>query len=380
MVDWESISREVVSLFTSLTDHPPMYIISLDWNLVCKDFNDEDGWTKWTCDGNNLHTPWEEYTASFLIFSESGLHQMFYHMDKRPEIKHLLELDELSKFKTIKSRHDRLDIQIKREKDFYIGKMEFLDSHKLRFSEEQWDYLSLRRHILLGKKLVLEEMKKLQAKQKPLKKMKVQTKVKTKAKTKSKAKVKPKSKPISVKVEKQPMIRSDLHKDRRKPEQILVDDYEESIENAKDDIKALKNRENRKLANNALEKMADAVTVIKRCDRDVHKQNERIKKLRQQLLFTKRQHMRKLAKKTKLEELDRKIEMVDRMNEKELLVKTQKVREFCGLREAILTIRTNEEKLSPNEVNLLIDKAYLGEMQKDDIEKMLKKLDHYSEE
>jgi hypothetical protein len=377
MVDWESISREVVSLFTSLTDHPPMYIISLDWNLVCKDFNDEDGWTKWTCDGANLHTPWEEYTASFLIFSESGLHQMFYHMDKRPEIKHLLELDEFSKFKTIKSRHDRLDIQIKREKDFYIGTMEFLDSHKLKFSEEQWDYLSLRRHILLGKKLVLEEMKKLQVKSKTPKKMKVHTKVKTKTKTKTK--IKPRSKPISVKVDKQPMIRSDIHKDRRKPEQILVDDYEESIENAKEDIKALKNRENRKLANNALEKMGDAVSVIKRCDRDVYRQNERIKKLRQQLLYTKRQPMRKLAKKTKLEELERKVEMVDRMNEKELLVKTQKVREFCGLREAILTIRTNEEKLSPNEVNLLIDKAYLGEMQKDDIEKMLKKLNHYEE-
>jgi hypothetical protein len=351
-----------------------MYIISLDWSMVCKDFEDEDGWTKWSCDGSSLYQPCEKNTAIFIIFSESGMHQMFYHMDKKPEIKHILDVDELSKFKIIKSRHDRLDIQIEREKDFYVGKMKFLDSHKMRFNDEKLDYLSLRREILTGKKLVLKEMERLKKKlhTMELKKMKVQTKTKTKTNMKQKHKI-----PGS---DKRPMVRSDIHKDVRKPEQIFVDDYKESIENAREDIKALKNRENRKAANNALERMTSVKVVINRCDHNVANHNERIKKLRQELLHIKRKPMRKLDKKTKLEELERKIEMIDRMNEKELLIKTQKVREFCGLREAILTIRTNEEKLSQKEVNLLIDNAYLSETVKDDMQKTLKKLEHYNDE
>jgi hypothetical protein len=153
-----------------------------------------------------------------------------------------------------------------------------------------------------------------------------------------------------------------------------VDDYQQSIKSAQDDIKALKSRDNRKLANNALEKMEEAVKIIKRCEKDVNDRNERIKKLRREKIQLKRKPMRKLDKITKLDELDRKIEMIDRMNEKELIIKTQKVTEFCGLREAILTIRTNEEKLSTQDINQLIDKALISDMQTEALEKALDKL------
>ncbi|WP_455391985.1 hypothetical protein [[Eubacterium] cellulosolvens] len=370
--DWDSISREVVSLFTSLTDQPPVYIICLDWNLICTEFTDEDGWTKWTNDGTNLSRPMEEKSASFVIFSKAGIHQMFYHLDKEPEVKHLLTAKELLKFKIIKVRHDKIDLQIEREKDFILGKMNFIDSHKLRFNSEQWDYLSLRRQIIIGKKLVLKFLEAQKAKQ--VRRIRVPRAMAAKAKP---AHVR--SRP-EIQTQTQAKVRSGAHKQPRKPMEILVDDYEDSMESAKKDISALKNRENRKLANSALEKMDNAKNVIKRCDRDVRKRNERIRKLRQEKLRLKKKPMRKLEKRSRLEELERKIEMIDRMNEKELSIKTQKVTEFCGLREAILTIRTNEEKLTPQDVNLLIDKAYLSEMQDEDIDKAIKKLKHYKNE
>jgi hypothetical protein len=365
--DWDSISREVVSLFTSLTDQPPVYTICLDWNLVSTDFNDVDGWTKWTNDGTNLSRPMEESSARFLIFSKSGIHQMFYYLDKEPEIKHLLSSKEISNFKTIRVRHDKIELQIEREKDFILGKMNFVDSYKLRFNSDQWDYLGLRRQIIIGKKLILKLLE--TSKKKSARGLKVKSGI---ASSRKPTEVK-----ADVRSQTRGKVRSGAHRQPRKPTEILVDDYEESIQNAKEDIAALKNRENRKLADNALNKMKNAEDIIKRCDKDVHSRNERIKKLRQQKMRIKKKPMRKLEKKAKLDELERKIEMIDRMNEKELNTKTQKVTEFCGLREAILTIRTNEEKLTPQDVNLLIDKAYLSEMQKDDMEKTLKKLKHY---
>ena len=370
--DWESISREVVSLFTSLTNHPPVYIICLDWNLVCSEFSDDEGWTKWTNEGDGLYQSMESKRSSFIIFSKKGLHQMFYYKDDEPEIKHLLTPSELSKFKTIKIRHDKIDLQIEREKDFVLGKMKFIESHKLRFNTDQWDYLQLRRNIIIGKKLVL----------KIIEESKIRTTRKTKVKARSKTKIKSSAskQPTSMVVQTQAKIRSNAHKSKKKPTEILVDDYEESIESAKQDIDALKSRENRKLANTALDEMEEAARIIKRCNKDVASRNERIRKLRTEKIRVSRKPARKMEKKTKLDELERKIEMIDRMNEKELMIKTQKVTEFCGLREAILTIRTNEEKLTPQDVNLLIDKAYLSEMQKEDMDSAMKKLKHYKEE
>jgi len=103
--------------------------------------------------------------------------------------------------------------------------------------------------------------------------------------------------------------------------------------------------------------METAAVIIKRSDRDVTKRNKRVKKLTHEKIQIKKKSLRKLVKKTKINELERKIEMIDRMNEKELAVKTQKVTEFCGLREAILTIMTNEEKLKAEDINLLIENA-----------------------
>ena len=107
--------------------------------------------------------------------------------------------------------------------------------------------------------------------------------------------------------------------------------------------------------------METAADIIKRSDRDVTKRNKRVKKLTHERIQIKNRSLRKLVKKTKINELERKIEMIDRMNEKELAVKTQKVTEFCGLREAILTIMTNEEKLKPEDINLLIENAMHSE-------------------
>jgi hypothetical protein len=384
--DWESISREVVSLFSSLTDRPPVYVICLNWKLVCKEFEDDAGWTKWTSDGVNLTQLMEEPSASFIIFSSLGMHQMFYYTDKKPEIKHLLEPKEMGKFKLIKSRHDRVEIQIEREKDFILGKMKFLETHKLNFDADHWDYIQLRQEILAGKKLVLNLISSARSAKAQKLKGKVPRKEKPKTAHKIRSGIKPKPKPIYEQIQEQIRVKMKIaptpsaRKKAPKPEEILVDDYKESIKSAEGDIKALKNRENRKLANNALDKMESAADVIKRCERDITSRNKRYIKLQQQKKKIRKTPMKKLEKQTKLNELERKVEMLNRMTEKELKIKTQMVTEFCGLREAILTIRTNEEKLSPKDVNLLIDKAMLSETQTEDIEKTQKKLNHYKDD
>jgi len=355
--DWDNISREVVSLFTALTDQSPIHMICLDWNLVCQEFEDEDGWTTWKNDGVNLTQVTEAESVSFIIFSRNGLHEMEYHLDKKPEIKHILETDELSKFKVIKSRHDKIELQIEREKDFIIGKMKFLDSYKFKFEPTQWDYLHLRRQIIVGTKLVTKLLKTT----KPVQQVQLKE---------SKSSVSTSHKSLEE-------IRTKFQVPIAKPPEIIGNDYEESIKNAEEDIKALKKPENRRLAQNALDKMEAASEVIKRCDLDVTQRNQRIKKLKHEKIQIKKMMLRKLEKKVKLDELERKIEMIDRMNEKELKIKTQKVSEFCGLREAILTIRTNEEKLKPKDINLLIDNAMLIETQTKTGEKMQKKRNHY---
>jgi hypothetical protein len=352
--NWDSISREVVSLFTTISDEEPIYMICLDWNLICKGFLNDKGWTKWTNDGANLSVDVEKKTVGFIIFSRAGVHEFTYHFNKKPEIEHIFDVEEMFKFKVIKSRSDKLDLRLTRHKNFILGEMKYLETHSLKFDSDQWDYITLRQKIIVGRKLVKRSMK--------IEKDTRQVKVKSPTKTDKKT------------VDDKIVVRSKRRKGIKKPIEIIVDDYNESIKSARSDINSLKNRENRKLANNALEKMEEAVEIIKRCEKDVNDRNDRIKKLRREKIQMKSKPMRKLDKHTRLEELDRKIEMIDRMNEKELIIKTQKVTEFCGLREAILTIRTNEEKLSTKEINQLIDKALISEMQTEALEKALEKL------
>ncbi len=355
--NWDSISREVVSLFTTITDEEPIYIICLNWNLVCKGFLNDKGWTKWTNDGTNLSMSVEENSIYFLIYSKLGLHEMIYHRNKKPEIEHLYDAKELPKFKIIKGRYNKIDLQLKREKNMLLGKMKYFETHSLKFEPDQWDYLGLRRKIIVGRKLV----KKFSDVAKDTRQVKVKA-------------PEPKDRKA---VHKKVVIHSKPKKPVKKPMEIIVDDYEASITSAQDDIKALKSRDNRKAANKALATMEEAYGIIRRCDKAVADRNERIKKLRRRQLELKRKPMRKLAKQSQHDELSRKIEMIDRMNEKELMIKTQKVTEFCGLREAILTIRTNEEKLKPGDVNQLIDGAVISELQSEAILKAQKKLDKY---
>ena len=352
--NWDSISREVVSLFTTITDEEPIYMICLDWNLVCKGFLNDKGWTKWTNDGSNLSMTVDKKSIGFLIFSKLGLHELLYHFNKKPEIEHLYDVNELPSFKIIRSKTNRLDLRLKRDKNFILGRMKYVETHSLKFNPDQWDYITLRQKIIVGRKLVKKHMK--------IDKDTRQVKVKAPTKIDRK------------KVDKKVVIKPKTRKPIKKPIEIIVDDYEQSIKSAQNDIKALQSRDNRKLATNALEKMEEAVKIIKRCEKDVSDRNERIKKLRREKIKLKGKPMRKLDKKTKLDELDRKIEMIDRMNEKELIIKTQKVTEFCGLREAILTIRTNEEQLSTQDINQLIDKALISDMQTEALGKALDKL------
>ncbi len=355
--NWDRLSREIVTLFTTITDEEPIYIICLNWNLVCKGFLNDKGWTKWTNDGTNLSMAVEDRSISVLIYSKLGLHEMTYHINKKPEIEHLYNAKELPKFKIIKGRHNKIDLQIQREKNMLLGKMKYFETHSLKFEPEQWDYLGLRRKIIVGRKLV----KKFSEIEKDTRQVKVKS-------------PEPKDRKA---VHKKVVIHSKPKKPLKEPMEIIVNDYEESINSARSDIKALKSRDNRKVANKALGRMEDAYVIIRRCDKDVAGRNERIKKLRRQHIQLKSKPMRKLSKQTQLNELVRKIEMIDRMNEKELMIKTQKVTEFCSLREAILTIRTNEEKLKPHDVNQLIDDAVISELQSEAILKAQKKLDKY---
>jgi hypothetical protein len=335
--DWDNISREVVSLFIALTDRSPIHMVCLDWNMVSHDFEDEDGWTNWTNDGKSLTIVPERESVSFLIFSRAGLHQLIYYTDKKPIVKHLLNQREISKFKLIKSRNDQIEIQIMRRKDFILGKLNFSDSYKLKFELEQWGYLRLRRQIIVGKQLIAKIIRSKKH-HKP-------------KKTKTNKSIIPTS------FQNLELIRSKFQVPVLKPQEIIENDYEITISNAEADIKALKKQENRKLAKNALNKMVTAFKVINRCDKDVTERNKRIKKLNQQKIKIRKKPLRKLEKNVKIDELERRIEMIDRMNEKELSVKTQRVTEFCRLRETILTIRTNEEKLKPKDINLLIDEV-----------------------
>ena len=339
--DWDSISREVISLFTALADQTPVYMLCLDWEMVSSEFEDESGWTRWSNDGNSLKSIFDSSSATFLIFSELGIHEMIYRPDKAPELKHIIKLTELDKFKVIKSRHDKLEIRIQREKDFIVGKMNFIDSYKLNFNSDKWDFIKLRRHILVGKKEAIELIKRSEPKTK-IPKSKTRSKVSTSPHTRAK-------------------LRSKLDVQIKQPHETVVDDYQESINNAKLDISALKKPSNRKIANNALDRMREAADIIKQCDTDVNKRNHRIRKLKHELVEIRKKPMRKLEKKTRMNELERKIKMIDKMNEKELMIKTQNVQEFCSLREAVLTIRTNEEHLKTKEIQLLIEDAGLNE-------------------
>jgi hypothetical protein len=344
--DWDFVSREVVSLFSAITKHTPCYIICLDKFLVCHEFEDDEGWTKWSNDGYGLKLIMEESSAKFLVFSDSGLHELVYRPDKKPELKHILEHQELKKFNIIKSRHDKLELQVVREKDFIIGKMNFTDSYKLKFNSEEWDYLKLRRKILVGKKLT----GKLVKAKKPAKKPTITKKTKTNQIQSM----------VATSHQALEYIRSKFEVPIKKLPEVITDDYGESIQNAEEDIKSLKKPQNRKLAENALSQMRVAVKVIKRCDTDVANRNTRIKKLKRERIDLRKKPMRKLVKKTRMDELARKIKMIDRLNAKELKIKTQRVTEFCDLREAILTIRTNEEVLKPQDISELIDDAILS--------------------
>ena len=344
--DWDFVTREVVSLFSAITKHTPCYIVCLDKFLMCHEFEDDEGWTKWSNDGYGLKLIMEESSAKFLVFSDSGLHELVYHPDKKPEIKHILEPPEIQKFNIIKSRHDKLELQIDREKDFIIGKMIFTDSYKLKFNSEEWDYLKLRNKLLVGKKLTERLIKA----KKPAEKS-THTK-KTKANQVQSM--------VATSQQALEYIRSKFEVPIKKPPEIITDDYIESIQNAEDDIKSLKKPRNRKLAENALSRMRVAVKVIKRCDTDVARRNTRIKKLKHERIELHKKPMRKQEKLARMNEFDQKIKMIDRMNAKELKIKTQRVTEFCDLREAILTIRTNEEVLKPQDINELIDDAMLS--------------------
>ena len=344
--DWDFVSREVVSLFSAITKHTPCYIVCLDKFLVCHEFEDDEGWTKWSNDGYGLKLIMEESSAKFLVFSDYGLHELVYYSDKKPEIKHILEPPEIQKFNLMKSRHDKIELQVEREKDFIIGKMNFTDSYKLKFNSEEWDYLKLRRKILVGKKLTGKLIKSKKPAKKP-----------TAAK---KTKSNQVQSMVATSQQALEYIRSKFEVPIKKPPEAIADDYGESIQNAEDDIKSLKKHKNRKLAENALSRMRAAVKVIKRCDTDVAKRNIRVKKLKRERIELRKKPRRKLVKKARMDELARKIKMIDRLNAKELKIKTQRVTEFCDLREAILTIRTNEEVLKPQDINELIDDAMLS--------------------
>jgi len=362
--DWDSITREVVSHFTALKERTPLYMVCLNWNLVSKNFSDDEGWMKWSNDGDNITAQFMEDEAVFIIFSRLGIHHMIYNPSKKPKVKRILAVDELYEFKLIKTGEDEFEMQIERDKDLILGKVRMKDSVTLHFDPVQWQYIELRRHMIIGRDLVQKEVEKKIRKKK--KKEKEPRKLSAKVPTVIKA----------TSIQRDEMLKSKAH-ELIKPHVEIVDDYEESIKSAESDIRALRKREHKKLAKDALDRMKEDLAVIRRCDRDVAKRNKRVKNLRKEKRRLKGVALKKMDRQVKMDELDRKISMIDRMNEKELMIKTQKVTEFCGLREAILAIRAKEQSLDGDDINRLIEKALMSDAQIDDLEEKQKKLDSY---
>lgn len=363
--DWDSITREVISHFSAMKEQTPVYMICLSWNLVSKDFSDDEGWMKWSNDGEGLTMPLGDEAAWFVIFSHLGVFVMIYDPTKKPSLKRILTVTELDDFTIIKSGEDEFEIQVEREKDLILGKVKVKDTISLPFEPVQWDFIALRRNFILGKNLVekaVEKKKKLRKKKKEAQARKVKVKVPTVISATSSQREK--------------MLESKAH-ELIKPHVEAVDDYEESIKSAESDIGALRKREHKKLAKEALEKMRHDLIIIRRTEKEVARRNKRVKNLRKEKRRIKGLALKKLDKQSKLDELDRKIRMIDRMNEKELMIKTQKVTEFCGLREAILAIRAKEDTLDSDDINLLIDKAMMSDAQIEDLEEKQKKLDRY---
>lgn len=361
--DWDGITREVVSHFTALKERTPLYMVCLNWNLVSKDFLDDEGWMKWSNDGDNITAQFLEDEAVFIIFSRLGVHQMVYSPSKKPRVKRILAVDELYDFKLIKTGEDEFEMQIERDRDLILGKVRMKDTVTLHFEPVQWQYIELRRHMIIGRDLVQKEVEK-----------KIRKKKKGKGTRKISAQV-----PTVIKAtnsQRDEMLKRKAH-ELIKPHVEIVDDYEESIKSAESDIRALKKREHKRLAKDALERMRDDLVVIRRCDRDVATRNRRVKNLRKEKRRLKGVALKKMDRKVKMDELDRKIAMIDRMNEKELMIKTQKVTEFCGLREAILAIRAKEQSLDSDDINRLIEKAMMSDAQIKDLEEKQKKLDSY---
>jgi hypothetical protein len=174
--DWDSISREVVSLFNALTENLPLYVICLNWNLVCTNFTDDRGRINWVNDGSSLSSMVEESVIGFVVFSSRGVYELTYYTNKKPNIELMFAAKELSMVKFIKTRHNKFALQLKREKRSFFDFGGPVDSHELKFDPDIWDFIQLRRHFITGKNLVALSAKKKRAVKKKDVKMKVEKK------------------------------------------------------------------------------------------------------------------------------------------------------------------------------------------------------------